>query len=204
MDEATDVGRTALDLVRHQGMIDEILEILCEDIESGSTDPFTYCEVGALRAEQGNLADAIDTFCRAIELDPEHGLAQYFLGNALLQQGRLDEAAQAYRNAIKIDAKYAHAHRNLGITLLAQGNLRAARDALQKSMDVLGGGDSRDWFVVAMLEWKLGNEKEARRWYDRAVRRMDENDPENGELVEARAEAEKTLGLKQHGIAPAN
>jgi superkiller protein 3 len=124
-------------------------------------------------------------------------LTLFHLGNALGQQGRLDEAIQAYRKAVSIDAKYAHAYRNLGIALMAQGNFRAARSALQTSMDLSNGGNGRDWFFVAMSEWQLRNKEEARRWYDQAVRWMEENDPENEQLIEARAEAEKTLGLKQ-------
>jgi superkiller protein 3 len=179
----------------------DAVDFVFRQIESRPTDPFAHFEYGMVMLEEGMLDEAIRGFDKALELDPEHGMARFYLGNALRQQGKLDKAIQAYRETIGIDAKYAHAHRNLGIALLAQGNFPAARSALQKSMDISGDGDARDWFYVAMSEWRLGNEKEARRWYEQAAGWMDANDPQNKELIEARAEAEKTLGLKQNGAA---
>ena len=205
LNEATDAYRKALDLMRRQGKWDQMVGVAFRQVEGrpqmssahfGPTDPTAHFEYGILMYEEGKLDEAIDRFRKALELDPQRGMALYYLGNALRQQGSLDEAIQAYRTAIEIDAKYAHAHRSLGAALLARDDVQAAREALQKSMDFSGGGDGRDWFFVAISEWRLGDEAEARQWYDRAVRWMDENDPENKHLVEARAEAEKTLGLK--------
>jgi superkiller protein 3 len=200
LNEATDAYRRCLDSVRHRGRMGQVDYIVFWHLESRPTDPFAHFEYGIVMLEQGKLEEAIDGFRKVHELDPEHAMALLYLGNALRQQGSLDEAIQAYRKAVGIDPQYTYAHRNLGIALMAQGNFRAARRALQKSLDISGGGDGRDWFFVAMSEWRLGNEGEARRWYDRAVRWMDENEPENEQLVKARAEAEKTLGLKQNDV----
>jgi serine/threonine protein kinase/tetratricopeptide (TPR) repeat protein len=200
LNEATELGQKGLDLARYQGMADEILEILRGRIESGSRDPSTHFEVGAIMAEEGELDAAIDAFRDALELEPEHGLALYYLANTLRRQGKLAEAIRTYRRCAAVHPEYAHACRGLGIVLAAQGKFPEARRALQKSMNLSGGGGARDWFFVAISEWHLGNPAKARRWYDRAVRWMDENDPENDRLIEARAEAEKMLGLKKSGI----
>jgi tetratricopeptide (TPR) repeat protein len=158
-----------------------------------------YFAIGVVMLENGKLDEAIGALQRALGHAPNHGLSLYYLGNALRQQEKLAEAIQAYRKAIQIDETYAHAYRDLGVALLAKNDPQAARRMLQKSMDLSDGGDSRDWFWVAMSEWQLGNEQEAHRRYKQAVRWMDENDPENRRLVTARAEAQKTLGLTEGG-----
>ena len=56
-------------------------------------------------------------------------------------------------------------------------------------MELRKGGDSFDWFLLAMSHWQLGDKEEARTWYDRAVEWMDKNQPENEELRRFRAEA---------------
>jgi hypothetical protein len=48
-----------------------------------------------------------------------------------------------------------------------------------------------------MAHWQLGHKTEARQWYDRAVRWMEENHPYNDdELRRFRAEAEELLQIE--------
>jgi hypothetical protein len=56
-----------------------------------------------------------------------------------------------------------------------------------------GGGDSFDWFFLAMCHQQQGDEKTVREWYDRAVTWMDKNDPINAELRGFRKEAAEVL-----------
>ena len=69
------------------------------------------------------------------------------------------------------------------------GDWKAAIAALEKSMELRKGGDSNDWFFLAMAHWQLGEKDKAREWYDRAVQWMDKNQPKNEELRRFRAEA---------------
>jgi len=55
------------------------------------------------------------------------------------------------------------------------------------------GGDSFDWFVLAMAHGKSGREDEAQKWYDRAVAWMGTNQPGNAELRRFHAEAADVL-----------
>ena len=64
-------------------------------------------------------------------------------------------------------------------------------------------GDSNDWLFAAMSHWRLGDQDEARRWYDKAVAWMAEKAPKNEELLRFRAEAEEVLGLKKESAEPA-
>ena len=57
------------------------------------------------------------------------------------------------------------------------GDWKAAIAALDKSMQLRKGGDSFDWFFLAMAHWQLGNKDEARKWYDQAVEWMEKNQP---------------------------
>ena len=45
----------------------------------------------------------------------------------------------------------------------------AAIDELEKAMSLRKGGDSFDWFVLAMAHCRLGDRDKARRWFERAV-----------------------------------
>ena len=69
-------------------------------------------------------------------------------------------------------------------------------DALTKATG-LRNGDANDLFFLAMARWRLGEKKEARELYARAVAAMEKSDPKNEELVQFRAEAEKVLELKK-------
>jgi hypothetical protein len=67
--------------------------------------------------------------------------------------------------------------------------------ALNESVRRRKGGDAFDWLFLALAHAKLGRPDEARRWYDRAARRMDAPPPRDAALGLLRAEAASLLGL---------
>jgi Tfp pilus assembly protein PilF len=67
-------------------------------------------------------------------------------------------------------------------------------------MELRRGGDSHDWFYLAMAHWQLGEKDKAREWYDRAVQWMDNNQPTNEELRRFRVEAAELLGVKDKKV----
>jgi serine/threonine protein kinase/tetratricopeptide (TPR) repeat protein len=74
---------------------------------------------------------------------------------------------------------------------------KAAIKALEKSKELLGDKDlSFNAFFLAMTQWRLGQEAEARTWYDKAVQWMDQTQANSAELRRFRAEAEETLEIK--------
>jgi Flp pilus assembly protein TadD len=81
----------------------------------------------------------------------------------------------------------------LGVAHYRNGDARAAVAALETSMRLRAGGNSFDWFVLAMAHSRLGDRDQARRWYDRAVEWMDQHPPPHVELRRFRAEAEAML-----------
>ena len=77
----------------------------------------------------------------------------------------------------------------LGVAQFRAGNWRASIAALEKSMSLRKGGDSHDWFWLAMSLWQLDRKEEASQWYDRAVTWMNEHAPQHEELTRFRKEA---------------
>ncbi len=63
-------------------------------------------------------------------------------------------------------------------------------------MELREGGDSFDWFFLAMAHEKLGDKEQARKWRDRAIQWMEKNNARNRELSAFRAEAAQLLGVE--------
>ena len=64
----------------------------------------------------------------------------------------------------------------LGWAHYRTGASKSSIEALEKSIELQkDGGDTGQWFCLAMAHWQLDQESEARKWYDRAVVWMDKN-----------------------------
>src|SRR5262249_49541853 len=98
-------------------------------------------------------------------------------------------AVELARKTIELDPKPRFIWNTLGAAEYCAGEWQAALQALEKSMALSKGGDSFDWFFLAMASWRLGEKDKAREWYDRAMQWMDKNQPKNEELGRFRAEA---------------
>jgi WD40 repeat protein len=85
----------------------------------------------------------------------------------------------------------------LGVAQYRAGDWRAAIAALENSMQRRRGGDSFDFFFLAMAHWQLGERDQAKEWYGKAVAWMDKNKPNDEELLRFRAEASNLLGVKE-------
>jgi serine/threonine protein kinase/tetratricopeptide (TPR) repeat protein len=83
----------------------------------------------------------------------------------------------------------------LGVAHYRAGDWKACIQALEKSMELQKGGDSSDWFFLAMAHAQMGDREEARICYDQAVTCMEKNKPGNSELHHFRAEAAELLGI---------
>jgi tetratricopeptide (TPR) repeat protein len=102
------------------------------------------------------------------------------------------------KKAIELDPASSKAnYRTLGVAHYRMGKWEAATAALEKSMELREGGDSTDWFFLAMCHRQLGDEGAARKWYDKAVVWMDKNQPDNRELARFRTEAATLLGISE-------
>jgi uncharacterized protein HemY len=85
----------------------------------------------------------------------------------------------------------------LGVACYRAGDWEAALIALERSTQLREGGNSYDWFFLAMAHWQLGKKDKARQWYDKAVDWMEKSAPGDKELIRFRAEAGGLLGVNR-------
>jgi serine/threonine protein kinase len=83
----------------------------------------------------------------------------------------------------------------LGIAYYRLGDFEAALTALRRSMELRSGGDSNDYFFLAMSCQRLGQTQEARRWFDQAVAWMENQHPQGEAELRYCAEAKKVLSI---------
>jgi tetratricopeptide (TPR) repeat protein len=82
-----------------------------------------------------------------------------------------------------------------GVALYRAGRVPDAVAALERSVRLRDGGDSSDWFVLAMAHWQLGDPYRAALYHAAAVRWMDRHRPRDDQLRRFRAEAAALLGV---------
>jgi Flp pilus assembly protein TadD len=106
------------------------------------------------------------------------------------------QAIKHAQRAVELTPQDGNPWNTLGVAQYRAGDCKAALTSLEKSMELRRSGDSFDWFFLAMAHWQLGDKKQARAWYDRAVLWMQKHQPRNEELRRFRAETEKLLQIK--------
>jgi tetratricopeptide (TPR) repeat protein len=161
-----------------------------------------YTALGQWDKANIDFSQAIQVFSEAIQLDPKNTVSYNNLAWLLAtcpaakfrDPGR---AAALAQKAVELAPKEGSYWNTLGAALYRAGEWSPAIAALEKSMSLRNGGDSFDWFFLAMAHWQSGENKEACRWYANAVEWMDKRDPKNEELRRFRAEAAELLGIKE-------
>jgi Flp pilus assembly protein TadD len=107
------------------------------------------------------------------------------------------QAVKLAKELLQFAPQSGHYWRVLGVAQYRAAQSKDAIASLQKSMEILAGGESRHWFILAMIHAQLGNKTEARKWYDQAVEWMEKNEPRHEQLRRYRAEAADLLGVKE-------
>jgi uncharacterized protein HemY len=105
-------------------------------------------------------------------------------------------AVELAKSAVELAPKEGTLWNTLGVAHYRTSDWKAAIGALTKSMELRNGGDSFDWFFLAMAHWQLGEKPQALTWYDKAVAWTEKDQPHNEELLRFRAEAAALLGVK--------
>src|SRR5262249_49891733 len=108
------------------------------------------------------------------------------------------KAVELGKRAVELAPQEAGYWNTLGIAHYRNGDWKASIEVLTQSVQrrkssdrsaFREGGDSSDFFFLAMAHWQLGDKKAARVWYDKAVQCMDKNEPKDAALRRFRAEA---------------
>jgi tetratricopeptide (TPR) repeat protein len=164
-----------------------------------------YDDLGNLLDATGQNAEAEQIYRRSVavreqlakdspgEARDRRDLA-WLLANCPNQQLRNpDRSVTLAKEAVELAPRGGDCWRTLGVAHYRAGDWQAAVTALNKATELRSGGDSAEWFVLAMAQWQLGDKQQARFWYDRAVRRMDEKHSRDEQLRRWRAEATALL-----------
>jgi tetratricopeptide (TPR) repeat protein len=172
-----------------------------EDPQNRRNLLLSYLELGTFLLDRGRDIEAAEPYRKAHELAPEdpdaNNLQAWFL--ATTSEPGLRDHALAMRlakKAVMAREKSGNYWNTLGVAHYRNGNFRAAIAALEKAMRFRGGGQSFDWFFLAMAHWPLGDRAMARKWYNQAVQWMRNHLPADGELRRFRAEAADLIGAK--------
>jgi tetratricopeptide (TPR) repeat protein/serine/threonine protein kinase len=185
----------------HQGMLSEAEAALREAIRLKTDYAEAHSKLGWLLLSQGKLAEAETAYREAVRLQPSDDLAHDGLAWLLAtcadpKRRNPQEAVALAERAVQLAPKNGNYWNTLGVARYRTGHYQAAITALEESLG-LQGGNSLDWFFLAMAHWQLGDADKARQCYDNAVCWMEEHQPKDEELVRFRAEAEELLAINK-------
>jgi tetratricopeptide (TPR) repeat protein len=218
LDEAVAAYRTAIQLrpkasgayinlgnvLRDQKRLDEAVIAYRRAIELDQEYPrlSAHVNLGQVLVRQNKLDEAIAVYRKVLQLEPNRPWAHNDLAWILATRPEAalrdpKQAAALAGRAVGLKPEVGTFWNTLGAARYRAGDWKAAIGALEKSMALSKGGDSFDWFFLAMAHRQLGEQDKARQWYDRAVQWMDKNRPTNEELRRFRAEAAELLGLNE-------
>lgn len=164
--------------------------------------------VGYIKAGQWNKA--IADLSKALELDPEFVPASRDLAITLstCPDSKFRDAARAVevlRKAIEFAPADVGLYQNLGWALCHTGHWKQSIESFQKSMSLQKspqGGDSGQWFGLAVDYWQMGDKDNARKWYAKGVEWMEKNAPQDESFLRYRSEVEKILQLPSKATPP--
>jgi tetratricopeptide (TPR) repeat protein len=163
-----------------------------------------HYNLGRALHQKGELHDALASCQEAARLQPGNVQAReqlqavaWLLASPAGAQVRDPQQALALAERItRLSPRNAAYWSTLGAAYYRAGDWKASAASLEKSMELRQGGDGFDWFFLAMARWQLGEEAQARRWYDKAVAWRGRHAADNHQLQHLQAEAAALLKLE--------
>jgi tetratricopeptide (TPR) repeat protein len=186
---------------------DNALADLNKAIELAPKYAFAWINRGIAYNNLHQYDKALADLSKATALDPKNAGAWNTLARlfATCPDPRFRDTGKAVRfaqKAVELAPAEGNCWNTLGAAHYRAGEWKLALEALNKSMGLRKGGDSYDWFFLAMAHWQLGEKEKARAWYERAVQWMEKNQPRDEQLHRFHAEAEKLLRLEESPRMP--
>ena len=131
----------------------------------------------------------------AIRVDATNGLA-WFLATVPDKELRDPRrAVQLSKEVLDLRDSDGDRWNSYGVAQCSAGDWQGAVQSLTTSASLRNGGDSFDFFFLAIAHWQLGQKDEARKRYAEGVTWMETKSPKDPELLRFRAEAEELLGI---------
>jgi serine/threonine protein kinase/Tfp pilus assembly protein PilF len=186
--------------LRWRGRLDE--QIACER-KAIALDPnylSPYFALSSALEAQGKRDEAVAVLRQAADssADDPQDLNNVAWSLATSRSCELHDARRAVelaQKAVDLAPERGIYWNTLGAAQYRTGSWKAAIAALEKSMALRRGGNSFDWFFLAMAHWQLGEREEARQRYQQAVDWMAKSRTKDEELRRFRAETAELLGL---------
>jgi tetratricopeptide (TPR) repeat protein len=188
-------------VLRQLGQLDKAIDEHREAIRLKKNDPWMHVNLGNALVAGGRVGEAISVLNEAVRLFPEsvavHNALAWIL--ATCSDARFRNPARAVElaeKAVALQRDDPGCWNTLGVGRYRLENWKGCIEALQESVALSRGGDANDWFFLAMARWQLGDKKDARKWYDRAVQWMEKNESDDPDLKRFQAEATELLGVR--------
>jgi serine/threonine protein kinase len=122
--------------------------------------------------------------------------AAFLLNCPNLKWREASRAREFASKAIARNSPSADAWRTLGIAEYRLGAHAKAIAAFEKALTLQKDNPLSEQFFTAMAHWRLGQEQQARQWFEKAATSMNETGRQDDDLVRFRAEAAALLGIR--------
>jgi tetratricopeptide (TPR) repeat protein len=165
-----------------------------------------HLELAQLLRDHGRHAESVAAYRSALEHQPDCAVASNDLAWELARlpdrspeeiEQSVDYAARAVAARPMVGAFW----NTLGLARYRAGKWEEAAAALRRSMELSGGGNGFDWYLLALTLERQGDHQAALEWFARADRWMSEQPAPDADLNALRDEAERALTMSG-GRAP--
>jgi serine/threonine protein kinase/tetratricopeptide (TPR) repeat protein len=201
-------------LLMNTKRLDEALTQFTEAAQLNPNLPQPRFFLGLTLLRKNQLEESIPAFREALRCDPDSPQFKAGLGEALQKlawkllaspnrpESDVRRALELASQAVQLKPRESWAWRTLGVAQYRAGNAAEAILSLRQSIAFLPDRvelqfDSGSTFFLAMAYWQIGNQNEARKWYDHAGEWMEKNNPKDEELHRFRTEAAELLGIEK-------
>ena len=162
--------------------------------------PQAHFRLGEALHSKNDEAGAFREYQASLRIDPNNAYDHNWVAWELATNPNLKicdpgQTINLAKRAVELDPKEEFYLTTLGAAYYRAGDWKEAVAALEKSSELPNGGDSFNWFFLAMSHEKLGDKETARRWYDRATHWKEKNQASKEKLLRLRAEAARELGV---------
>jgi tetratricopeptide (TPR) repeat protein len=159
----------------HLGQYDKAIADYSKAIELKPDDAQAWNNRGDAYRGLRQYDKAVADFSKAIELNPKYVYAYnslvWLLANCPESKFRDPRrAVELAKKGIQLEPQNGIYWNTLGVAQYRAGSFKEAVDALEKSIELGKGGNSFDWFFLAMAHQRLDHADEARRWLERGAR----------------------------------
>jgi tetratricopeptide (TPR) repeat protein len=159
---------------------------------------------GQCLARAGSPNETVDAWLQAaLDTDNEevpNRIAWFLTTTPELPMQNPEKVIQLAKKAVNLAPQNGSSWTTLGAAYYRAEQWQDALAALDKAMQLPSGGDSGNWFFLALAQWQRGDAEKARHGYDQAVQWMDKNKPRDDDLHRLRAEAATQLGIREEAL----